>query len=79
MFATPTIYMPSRSAAGPMPGWLACSLNPMTGLIAASGPPAWAAPIPWASLAVSASASVLLFLVGCLYFRKVEDRFADII
>ena len=36
-------------------------------------------PIDGYSLAVSTAVSVLLLLVGCLYFRRVESDFADII
>ena len=36
-------------------------------------------PIPWAQVGVSSLAVVALFVAGCLYFRKVEDSFADII
>ena len=32
-------------------------------------------PIPWPAVAVSACAAVGLSLVGCLYFRKVEDDY----
>ena len=34
-------------------------------------------PIPWDGLAISAAAALALFVVGCLYFRRVEDEFAD--
>ena len=35
--------------------------------------------MPWSALASSMACAVILFLAGCLYFRKVEDGFADII
>jgi hypothetical protein len=31
------------------------------------------------ALAVSGAVSVVLLLVGCLYFRRVERSFADVI
>jgi len=31
------------------------------------------------SLAVSSAVSIALLLVGCLYFRRVERSFADVI
>jgi lipopolysaccharide transport system permease protein len=79
MLATPSIYLPDEAGAD-VPAWLAV-VNPMTGLIAGfraaclDGP----APFPWGPLAISAVAVVVVFVLGCLYFRKVEDRFADII
>jgi lipopolysaccharide transport system permease protein len=36
-------------------------------------------PIDWAQVALAAILSVLAFFMGCLYFRRVEDSFADII
>lgn len=54
-------------------------LNPMTGIIAAFRGAILGVTIPWASLAVSAVAVVVLFFAGCLYFRRVESTFADII
>jgi lipopolysaccharide transport system permease protein len=81
MFATPTIYMqlggkPSEPAGGNE--WLAY-LNPLTGLIAAFRAAMVGGELPLAALTWSGSAAVLLFLVGCFYFRRVEDSFADII
>lgn len=55
------------------------ALNPMTGLIAAFRAAILGSAVPWGSLAVSAAAVVLLFGIGCLYFRRVESSFADII
>jgi lipopolysaccharide transport system permease protein len=78
MFATPTVYMQPRAASG---GWiqLLLALNPMTGLIAAFRASALGGPIPWGALGLATASVILLFLIGCLYFRKVEDGFADII
>jgi lipopolysaccharide transport system permease protein len=36
-------------------------------------------PIDMYSLAVSGAVSVLFLVAGCLYFRRVEHDFADII
>lgn len=58
--------------------WL-LNLNPITGLIAAFRAAVLGTAIPWESIAVSAATTVLLFLMGCLYFRRVESSFADII
>jgi lipopolysaccharide transport system permease protein len=35
--------------------------------------------LPWGSLAISSIVVVVMFVVGCLYFRHVEESFADII
>jgi lipopolysaccharide transport system permease protein len=78
MFATPTVYMqPTVEPAG----WsrFLLTLNPMTSLISAFRRSMLGGPIPWGQLALASGAVVLTFLVGCFYFRKVEDGFADII
>ena len=80
MFATPSVYMPADPSAKPsgLAAWiLAC--NPLSGLIASFRAAVVGGPIPWSSLATSSLCAVLFFAVGCLYFRRVEDRFADII
>jgi ABC-type polysaccharide/polyol phosphate export permease len=55
------------------------AINPMTSLIAAFRAATLGGPIPWGQLGIAAAAVVLVVLVGCLYFRKVEDGFVDII
>ena len=80
MFATPSVYMqvdPNTTGDGTLR--LLLALNPMTGLIAAFRAAILGGPMPWMSLFGSAIASALVFVIGCLYFRRVEDRFADII
>ncbi|QJW98048.1 ABC transporter permease [Frigoriglobus tundricola] len=76
MYATPTIYM--MVPADPSDGlrlWLA--LNPLVAPIAAFRACVLGGPVPWGGLALSAGAAAALFVFGCLYFRKVEDEFAD--
>ncbi len=68
MFATPTIYM----------AWLLW-INPMTSLVSTFRSAAIGGAVPWAELTVAAAVAALMFVLGCLYFRKIEDRFADII
>ena len=52
----------------------------MTGLVAAFRAAILGGPIPWErARRVAAVAASSCFVVGCLYFRKVEDSFADII
>jgi lipopolysaccharide transport system permease protein len=81
MFATPTIYLrpgPNLSFAQS----LLLTINPMTGLITAFRSCVLgdqAGPIPWAQVGVSAVCAAVVFVTGCLYFRKVEDGFADAI
>ncbi len=80
MFATPTVYMhlggsPGQPAANE---WL-FYVNPLTGLIAAFRAALVGSPIPGLALFWSGGAALILFVVGCLYFRRVEDTFADII
>lgn len=55
------------------------ALNPMTPLIASFRAATLGGRIPWFDLALASVSSVLTFIVGCLYFRKVEDTFADIV
>ncbi len=78
MFATPTVYMqPDAAADSPLQALLA--LNPLTAQVAAFRASVLGGPIAWGSFGLSAACCALLFLAGCLYFRRVEDRFADII
>jgi len=75
LFATPTIYTATLPAA--VRPYVA--LNPMVGLVAAFRAAALGQPIPWTDLAVAAALAVVLLFAGCLYFRRVEDTFADTI
>jgi lipopolysaccharide transport system permease protein len=78
LFATPTVYMqPTAESSAKMQ--LALAINPLAGLIASFRSAVLGSPIPWNHLALSAASVAVLFIVGCLYFRKVEDSFADII
>ena len=78
MFATPTIYMqPGKSSSGPLHALLA--LNPMTGLIATFRASCRGGAIPWGQFGLSAACAALVFLIGCLHFRRMERSFADII
>jgi lipopolysaccharide transport system permease protein len=81
MFATPAVYMQLPQGEAAPTNWvaLALRLNPLTGLIDAFRACALGLPVPWLDLGVGVAASVVVFLIGCLYFRKVEDGFADVI
>jgi lipopolysaccharide transport system permease protein len=78
MFATPCIYMQTSVSSSPALIRL-LPLNPAYGLIANLRQAMLGRPIELYSMAVSTGVSVLLLLVGCLYFRRVERDFADII
>ncbi|MEX0937001.1 MAG: ABC transporter permease [Pirellulales bacterium] len=57
--------------------WL--ELNPMTGLVGSFRAAVLGGPIPWSSLAYSATVIVVVFVTGCYYFRRSESSFADVI
>jgi lipopolysaccharide transport system permease protein len=78
MFATPSIYFQAGSETGSRLHYL-LPLNPAYGLIANFRQAMLGGAIDWYSLSVSAVVGVILLLAGCLYFRRVERDFADII
>ena len=76
MLATPAIY-----AKGLLPArweWVA-AVNPLTGIIGGWRSCILGDAFDWAGLGLSAAVTALLFLVGCAYFRRAEQGFADII
>jgi lipopolysaccharide transport system permease protein len=78
MFATPTIYMdPAANGKGTYDYLLIA--NPLSPLVAAFRSAVLGEPIQWISLSIAAAASAGMFLFGCMYFRRVEDSFSDII
>ncbi len=78
MFATPTIYVQAEAAIGPR--WRPLlPLNPAYGLIANFRRAVLGGPIDWPALGLSGGVGLALLLAGCLYFRRVERGFADII
>jgi lipopolysaccharide transport system permease protein len=78
MFATPCIYLDATVIVGPR-GQLLLPLNPAYGLIFNFRQAMLGAPLDWYALAVSGAVSVGLLVLGCMYFRRVEQSFADII
>jgi lipopolysaccharide transport system permease protein len=78
MFATPTIYMMPTGEESETFRWLLIA-NPMTSLIAGFRSCMIGGPIPWLEIGIASIIAITIFIFGCLYFRKVEDRFADII
>jgi lipopolysaccharide transport system permease protein len=81
MFATPAIYMQVQDPGAAAGGWQTLlALNPMTGLIAAFRAAALGhEAIDWLAVGISTACAAAMFVIGCLYFRKVEDSFADVI
>jgi lipopolysaccharide transport system permease protein len=73
-----TAATPASSAKYQKTGWLS-RLNPMTAPIDFFRAAVLGQPIPWRSLGEAAVVHVVLFLAGILYFRRVEDSFADVI
>ena len=78
MFATPSIYMQAGSDTRSRLAYV-LPLNPAYGLIANFRQAMLGGPIEVYSLAVSGAVCVVLLVTGCLYFRRVERDFADII
>jgi lipopolysaccharide transport system permease protein len=78
MFATPTIYMqPPENASLRMQILLA--VNPLASLVGSFRSAALGGSIHWGQLATSSAFALALFFIGCFYFRRVEDSFADVI
>jgi lipopolysaccharide transport system permease protein len=77
LFATPIAY---PSSLAPEPWHTLFGLNPMSGVVEGFR---WALlgthPSPGPIVLASAGAALALFGSGLLYFRRVEDRFADVI
>jgi lipopolysaccharide transport system permease protein len=78
MFATPAIYMDAAAVVGPR-GYLLLPLNPAYGLIVNFRAAVLGRPFDLYALAVSSAVALLLLAIGCLYFRRVERNFADVI
>ncbi len=78
MFATPCIYLDPATMIGPR-GQLLMPLNPAYGLIYNFRQAVLGGAFDWYGLVVSSTVSLGLLVVGCLYFRRVERTFADII
>ncbi|MFA5294473.1 MAG: ABC transporter permease [Methanoregulaceae archaeon] len=77
LFASPVIY--PTDIVGENLQWL-LSLNPLTGLINAHRAVLLGhVPVDYASLAVAAVITVLIFVTGILYLRRTEKFFADLV
>jgi len=75
-FATPVVYaaeiIPQRYQ------WIA-HLNPMAGLVGGFRACLLGGALAWDRIALSCAVGAVLFLVGVVHFRRVEDEFADIV
>jgi len=78
LFATPSIYMQAGDLVGPT-GRRLLPLNPAYGLIANFRAALLGGTPDLYALAVSSAVTVGLAVLGCVYFRRVERTFADII
>lgn len=77
LFATPSIYMQNDTLSPELRALL--PYNPAYGLIGNFRQAMFGGSADWYGLVVSGGMSILLLLVGCLYFRRVERHFADTI
>jgi len=76
LFATPVIY--PASLVPEKWRWL-INLNPMAGLITGIRSSLLNLPLFWTDIWISGTMSIGLFVIGIVYFKKMERRFADII
>jgi lipopolysaccharide transport system permease protein len=78
IFATPAVYMPLADVSDDLVHTL-LALNPLNNIVAAFRCAVLGRPIEWLGLATATATVCLVFIAGCLYFRKVEDSFVDLI
>ena len=78
LFATPCIYLDPAAVVGPR-GQAILPLNPAYGLILNFRQAILGGPFNWYALGLSGGVSLGLLVMGCLYFRRVERTFADIV
>ncbi len=78
LFATPSIFVQEMVMFGPR-GQMALRLNPVHGLIVNFRAAVLNQPMDLTALATALLIGLLLLLIGCVYFHRVERDFADII
>jgi lipopolysaccharide transport system permease protein len=91
-FATPSIFAPPTTSNDAPDATIFGShalytrlrelpemINPVNSLIVSFRSVALGGEAPWGYLGVAAIVIAILLVIGCLYFRKVEDIFADVI
>lgn len=76
MFLTPVIYPVNFVSKNWQ--WL-LSLNPMSGLVDAYRSAILGKPFEWGNLGISMVVATAGFLIAMLYFRRLEQQFADIV
>jgi lipopolysaccharide transport system permease protein len=77
LFVTPIIY---PSSIAPERFRFLLSLNPLTGLIEAFRASALPSKtVDWPLLGLSVGITLVIFVLGAMYFRKTEREFADVI
>jgi lipopolysaccharide transport system permease protein len=79
IFATPAVYLPTPAATPNNWRNTLVALNPLNGLVAAFRAAVLGREIDWVAFAISCVIVAVMFLLGCFYFRRVEDSFADLI
>jgi lipopolysaccharide transport system permease protein len=89
MFSTPSLFIqaaatPQASIFGSQNIYeqaraLLTYLNPMTGILNLFRAATLGGPVPWDQVAFSSTVILCFVVLGCFYFRRVEDTFADII
>jgi lipopolysaccharide transport system permease protein len=78
MFATPSVYMkPEGDSAGRLEYILA--INPLVPIIGSFRSAVLGGAMEWGPLVLAGLATAVIFLAGCLYFRRVEGGFSDVI
>jgi lipopolysaccharide transport system permease protein len=79
IFATPAVFMPVPP--GESGSWFhtLLGLNPLNSIVSAFRAAILGREIDWLGLTLATLEVVIVFLAGCLYFRRVEDSFADLI
>jgi lipopolysaccharide transport system permease protein len=76
LFVTPVIY-PARYI--PQRWQFLLGLNPMAGVVIGFRHALLGSPASWEVIGISLAVSLLLFVSGLFIFRRMENRFADII
>ena len=79
MFASPVAYVLGGNKGVPEKWWNLIALNPMTGAIVGFRRCITGQEIPWSVIGISGLSSLVFLVIGVMYFRRVEQRFADII
>jgi lipopolysaccharide transport system permease protein len=75
MYAAPVVY--STSAVSDEFQFL-YSLNPMVGVIEGTRSAFLNKSLPWMWIAPGSIVSIILFVIGLFYFRRMERKFADV-